>query len=150
MVLQKSPSDVPANVKLHLRYPSTYQDYALKHGAIGVLLCNYENNPARFKVGANFSLLGGSNVSIKPNGKLTPSANYMGGNIQVAGSITVDVLKELMKANGLNLEEIWKNLEKGNYTSKPLNTTASIAYGSIYSDIESYNVIGKIEGTDKN
>ena len=104
VILQKSPDNVPANVKLHLRYPSTYQDYALKHGAIGVLLCNYENNTARFKVGANLSIQGGSTVAIKPDGKLTPSANYMGGNIQVAGSITVDVLKDLMKANGLNLE----------------------------------------------
>jgi hypothetical protein len=31
VILQKSPDNVPANVKLHLRYPSTYQDYALKH-----------------------------------------------------------------------------------------------------------------------
>jgi hypothetical protein len=149
VVLQKSPDNVPANVKLHLRYPSTYQDYALKHGAVGVLLCNYENNTARFKVGANLSIQGGSNVSIKPDGKLTPSANYMGGNIQVAGSITVDVLKDLMKANGLNLEEIWKGLEKGNCVSQNLKTTASGIYESVYSDIESYNVIGKIEGTDK-
>jgi hypothetical protein len=149
VILQKSPDNVPANVKLHLRYPSTYQDYALKHGAVGVLLCNYENNTARFKVGANLSIQGGSTVAIKPDGKLTPSANYMGGNIQVAGSITVDVLKDLMKANGLNLEEIWKGLEKGNYVSQNLKTTASGIYESVYSDIESYNVIGKIEGTDK-
>lgn len=149
VVLQKSPDNVPANVKLHLRYPSTYQDYALKHGAVGVLLCNYENNTARFKVGANLSIQGGSNVSLKPDGKLTPSANYMGGNIQVAGSITVDVLKDLMKANGLNLEEIWKGLEKGNNVSQNLKTTATGTYESIYSDIESYNVIGKIEGTNK-
>jgi hypothetical protein len=149
VILQKSPDNVPANVKLHLRYPSTYQDYALKHGAVGVLLCNYENNTARIKVGANLSIQGGSTVAIKPDGKLTPSANYMGGNIQVAGSITVDVLKDLMKANGLNLEEIWKGLEKGNYVSQNLQTTASGIYESVYSDIESYNVIGKIEGTDK-
>lgn len=149
VILQKSPDNVPANVKLHLRYPSTYQDYALKHGAVGVLLCNYENNTARFKVGANLSIQGGSTVAIKPDGKLTPSANYMGGNIQVAGSITVDVLKDLMKANGLNLEEIWKGLEKGNYVSQNLKTTASGIYESVYSDIESYNVIGKIEGTHK-
>ena len=149
VILQKSPDNVPANVKLHLRYPSTYQDYALKHGAVGVLLCNYENNTARFKVGANLSIQGGSTVAIKPDGKLTPSANYMGGNIQVAGSITVDVLKDLMKANGLNLEEIWKGLEKGNYVSQNLQTTASGIYESVYSDIESYNVIGKIEGTHK-
>jgi hypothetical protein len=149
VILQKSPDNVPANVKLHLRYPSTYQDYALKHGAVGVLLCNYENNTARIKVGANLSIQGGSTVAIKPDGKLTPSANYMGGNIQVAGSITVDVLKDLMKANGLNLEEIWKGLEKGNYVSQNLKTTASGIYESVYSDIESYNVIGKIEGTDK-
>jgi hypothetical protein len=149
VILQKSPDNVPANVKLHLRYPSTYQDYALKHGAVGVLLCNYENNTARIKVGANLSIQGGSTVAIKPDGKLTPSANYMGGNIQVAGSITVDVLKDLMKANGLNLEEIWKGLEKGNYVSQNLQTTASGIYESVYSDIESYNVIGKIEGTHK-
>lgn len=149
IVLQKSPDNVPANVKLHLRYPSTYQEYALKHGAIGVLLCNYENSAARFKVGANLSIQGGSNVSMKPDGKLTPSANYQGDNIQVAGSITVDMLKDLMKANNLNLEEIWKNLEKGENVSHNLNTTANGTYVSTHSDIISYNVLGKIVGTNK-
>ncbi|MCP9769601.1 M20/M25/M40 family metallo-hydrolase [Lacihabitans sp. LS3-19] len=149
VVLQKSPDNVPANVKLHLRYPSTYQDYAMKHGAIGVLLCNYENNTARFKVGANLSIQGGNNVSIKPNGKIVPSASLQGGKIQVAGNITVDVLKDLMIANNLNLEEIWKSLEKGSFVSQNLKTMAVGAYESTYKDIESYNVIGKIEGSDK-
>jgi hypothetical protein len=149
VVLQKTPSNVPANVRLHLRYPATFQEYALKHGAIGVLLCNYENNAARFKIGANLSLQGGTTVSVKPDGKITPSASLQGGKIQVAGSITVDVLKDLMNANNLNLEEIWKKLEAGQNVSQNLNIRALGNYESINSDIISYNVIGKIEGSDK-
>ncbi len=149
VVLQKTPSNVPANVRLHLRYPATFQEYALKHGAIGVLLCNYENNAARFKIGANLSLQGGTTVSVKPDGKITPSASLQGGKIQVAGSITVDVLKEIMSANNLNLEEIWKKLEAGQNVSQNLSIRALGNYESINSDIISYNVIGKIEGSDK-
>lgn len=149
VVLQKTPTNVPANVRLHLRYPATFQEYALKHGAIGVLLCNYENNAARFKIGANLSLQSGTTVSVKPDGKITPSASLQGGKIQVAGNITVDVLKDIMNANNLNLEEIWKKLEAGQNVSQNLNIRALGNYESINSDIISYNVIGKIEGFDK-
>lgn len=149
VVLQKTPTNVPANVRLHLRYPATFQEYALKHGAIGVLLCNYENNAARFKIGANLSLQSGTTVSVKPDGKITPSASLQGGKIQVAGSITVDVFKDIMIANNLNLEEIWKKLEAGENVSQNLNIRALGNYESINSDIISYNVIGKIEGSDK-
>ncbi len=149
VVLQKTPTNVPANVRLHLRYPATFQEYALKHGAIGVLVCNYENNAARFKIGANLSLQSGTTVSVKPDGKITPSASLQGGKIQVAGNITVDVLKDIMNANNLNLEEIWKKLEAGQNVSQNLNMRALGNYESINSDIISYNVIGKIEGSDK-
>lgn len=149
VVLQKTPENVPANVRLHLRYPSTFQEYALKHGAIGVLTCNYENNAARFKVGANFSLQGGVMVSVKSNGSITPSATLQGGAIKLAGSISIDILKEIMIENGLNLEEIWKKLESGKAVSQNLNIKVNAHIESEYTDIESYNVIGKIEGTDK-
>ncbi len=149
VVLQKTPTNVPANVRLHLRYPATFQEYALKHGAIGVLVCNYENNLARFKIGANLSLQSGTTVSMKPDGKIMPSASLQGGKIQVAGSITVDVLKDLMLANNLNLEDIWKKLEAGENVSQNLNVQALGSYESINTDIISYNVIGKIQGSDK-
>jgi hypothetical protein len=149
VVLQKAPANVPANVRLHLRYPSTFQEYALRHGAIGVLICNYENTAARFKIGANLSLQGGSTVSVTSAGKVTPSASFQSGKIQAVGGITVDVLKEIMKANAVNLEEIWKKLEAGQNVSQNLNVKASGAYESVNTDIISYNVIGKIKGSDK-
>jgi hypothetical protein len=149
IVLQKSPTNVPANVRLHLRYPATFQEYALNNGAIGVLVCNYENNAARFKIGANLSLKGGTNVTVKPDGTINPSATLQGGKVQLAGGISVEILKVLLASEGINLEDTWKQLEAGKVVSKELKSKVVAQYKSTNSDIESYNVIGKIEGSDK-
>jgi Peptidase family M28 len=147
LVLQKTPDNVPANVRLHLRYPSTFQEYALKHGAIGVITCNYTSNAIQFKSAANAMLANGTTVSINSNGKAMPSASLQSGKIQIAGGISVSVLKELMQANGLDLEKIWKDVEAGKSVSQNLDTRATGSYQSTYNDIESYNVIGKITGS---
>ncbi|WP_337041848.1 M20/M25/M40 family metallo-hydrolase [Emticicia sp. 17c] len=148
IVLRKVPENVSANVKLHLQYPATLQEYAAKNGAIGVLVCNYTNNTVQFKALANNMSQNGTSVSVLPDGKRASSASVLGGKIQVAGGITVAMLKEIMQAENIVLDEVWKSLENGAYVSKSLKTTLSGHYESNFEDIQSYNVIGKVEGSD--
>jgi hypothetical protein len=148
VVLRKVPDNLPANVKLHLNYPATTQEYAIKNGAIGILTCNYISNSVQFKAQANAMTSGGQTASMKSDGKIAGSISHKGLPLQIAGAISVSSLKELMKAEGLEIDKIWQQLERGEYVSTTLKSTLKSNYSTDYQDITSYNVVGKIEGSD--
>lgn len=148
VILRKVPDNLSANVKLHLQYPATLQEFAAKNGAVGVLVCNYTSGAVQFRAITNNMSVNGIGASVLPDGKRASSASALGGKIQAAGGISVTLLKELMQAENENLDTIWQALEKGAYVSKTLKSAISGHYESNFEDIESYNVIGKIEGSD--
>ncbi|OZI09094.1 peptidase M28 [Siphonobacter sp. BAB-5385] len=148
VVLRKIPENVPANVKLHLGYPATAQTFAAKHGAIGVLVCNYTNSPILFRSSATNYSLNGINASVSKSGERVSSAAALGGKIQVAGGLSVQALQQLMQAEGIALDALWLKLERGEYVSQPLKSKISGHYESTFTNMLSYNVIGKIEGSD--
>lgn len=148
VILRKVPDNLSANVKLHLQYPATLQEFAAKNGAVGVLVCNYTSGAVQFKALTNNMSVNGIGASVLPDGKRASSASALGGKIQAAGGISVTLLKELMQAENENLDTIWQALEKGAYVSKTLKSAISGHYESKFEDTESYNVIGKIEGSD--
>lgn len=149
VVLRRTPESLPANVKLHLGYPATLQAFAAQNGAIGVLVCNYTNSVVQFKAGANSMVSNGISASVTSKGKRTSSATVLGGKIKVAGGISVAALQDLMRAENNMLDSTWQQLEKGKYVSKSLKSTISGHYESTYQDIESYNVVAKLEGTNR-
>jgi Peptidase family M28 len=149
VVLKKSPDNQPENVKRHLTYTATYQDFAAKNGAIGVLFCNYALNSVQFKTGGTSLLNNGINASIDSKGKRVSSSQVVGGKIKFFGNISVAALKELMAAESDNFDEIWKQLERGEQVSRSLKSSLSGHYESTFKDVVSYNIIGKIEGSDR-
>lgn len=148
VVLRRIPDNLPTNVKLHLGYPATLQEFAAKNGAIGVLVCNYTNSMVQFKAGANNMVANGVSASVTAAGKRTSSASVLGGKIIVAGGISVPALQDLMRVENNMLDSTWQQLEKGKYVSKALKSTISGHYESTFQDVVSYNVIGKVEGSD--
>lgn len=148
VVLRKVPDNLPANVKLHLNYPATTQEYAIKNGAIGILTCSYTSNSVQFKAQANGMITGGQTASMRADGKIAGSISHKGLPLQIAGAISVNTLKELLRAEGLEIEKIWQQLERGEYVSTPLKSSLKSNYSTDYQDIISYNVVGKIEGSD--
>lgn len=149
IILRRIPENLPANVKLHLGYPATLQAFAAKNGACGVLVCNYTNSMVQFKAGANNMVSNGVSASVTQKGKRVSSAAVLGGKIKVAGGISVPTLQDLMRAENNMLDSTWQQLEKGLYVSKNLKSTLSGHYESTFKDIESYNVIGKLQGSDR-
>jgi Zn-dependent M28 family amino/carboxypeptidase len=148
VILRRVPENLPANVKLHLQYPATLQEFAAKNGAIGVLVCNYTNSVVQFKAGANNMVSNGVSASVTAKGKRTSSAAVLGGKILVAGGISVPTLQDLMRAENNMLDSTWQQLEKGKYVSKVLKSSISGHYESTFQDVISYNVIAKAEGSD--
>ncbi len=148
VVLRKIPENLPANVKLHLGYPATLQEFAVKNGAIGILVCNYTTSMVQFKAAANNMVSNGVSASVTAPGKRASSASVLGGKIQIAGGISVPALQALMRAEKNMLDSTWQQLEKGKFVSKALKSTISGHYESKFEDIVSYNVVAKLEGSD--
>ena len=148
VVLRRVPENLPTNVKLHLQYPATLQEFAVKNGAIGVLVCNYATSMVQFKAAANNMVSNGVSASVTAKGKRASSASVLGGNIVVAGGISVPTLQGLMRAENNMLDSTWQQLEKGKYVSKALKSTISGHYESTFEDVVSYNVVAKLEGSD--
>ena len=148
VVLRKTPENLLANVKLHLGYPATLQEFAAKNGAIGILVCNYTSGMVQFKAAANSMVANGVSASVTAKGKRTSSASVLGGKIRLAGGISVPALQALMRAENNMLDSTWQQLEKGNYVSKTLKSSISGHYESKFEDIVSYNVVAKLEGSD--
>ncbi len=148
VVLRKTPENLLANVKLHLGYPATLQEFAAKNGAIGILVCNYTSGMVQFKAAANSMVANGVSASVTTKGKRTSSASVLGGKIRLAGGISVPALQALMRAENNMLDSTWQQLEKGKYVSKVLKSSISGHYESKFEDIVSYNVVAKLEGSD--
>ncbi len=148
VVLRKTPENLLANVKLHLGYPATLQEFAAKNGAIGILVCNYTSGMVQFKAAANSMVANGVSASVTAKGKRTSSASVLGGKIRLAGGISVPALQALMRAENNMLDSTWQQLEKGKYVSKALKSSISGHYESKFEDIISYNVVAKLEGSD--
>ncbi len=147
VVMRKAPENISENIKRHLTYTSSYQQFAEKNGAIGVIICNYTSNQAQFNMASKLFQEDGVEASINKNG--TINSNYMiGGKIQFMATISVLALKTIMATEAPDFSAIWKKIENGEYVSMPMKSTISVKYESTHKDIESYNVIGKIEGTD--
>lgn len=148
VVMKKVPDSLAANVKLHLNYAATTQEYAIKNGAIGILVCNYATNSVQFKGQATTMTSGGQTASMDESGKVVGSISHRGLPLQIAGAISVKMLSELLKAENLDFEKIGQRMERGENVSTELASTLQASYATRHEDIISYNLIGKIEGSD--
>ncbi len=148
VIMRKIPEKVSENVKRHLTYSSTYQEFAAKNGAVGMIICYYTLTPTQFKTGATSILNSGLSASVNAKGDRVSSSQVLGGKMQFVASVSVSILKELMQNEDSSFDSTWHQLERGEYVSKSLKSTIKIHYESKFDDIVSYNIIGKIEGSD--
>ncbi|MCP1381482.1 M20/M25/M40 family metallo-hydrolase [Runella salmonicolor] len=148
VVMKKVPDSLAANVKLHLNYAATTQEYAIKNGAIGILTCNYATSAVQFKAQSSTLISAGQTASMDNQGKVVGSISHRGLPLQIAGAISVKMLSDLLKAEGLDFEKIGQRMERGENVSTPLTSTLQSSYTTQHQDFTSYNIIGKIEGSD--
>src|SRR6202000_2300825 len=76
------------------------------------------------------------------------SRSYYSPQISVYGNFSYALFKALTGQSGKSIPAVVAQLKSGQPNSFPLTAAATISYTSTYQDIVSYNVVGKIEGTD--
>jgi len=143
VVLRGAPEQFPSTVTAYSMDLQTILRTAANHGAVGVILASA--NP---KAGVP-SLQNGVHSIMGPDGKVAVSRNYVSDQIRLLANINQPTLLHLMRQAGLDLEQTLASMKKGVPASAPLPVSIAAQYSSAHQDFDSYNVIGKINGSDR-
>jgi hypothetical protein len=141
IVMRGAPEKFPSSVMAHVMSTDNILKVAANQGAAGVFIALAGPN-ARVP-----DLSRGSYSVLGDKGEVVVSATY-NKQIQVLAAINAAVLTPLMQQAGKDLQQITDQLKAGTPGSFAIDSKVTLSYASTYQDILSYNVIGKIEGTD--
>jgi Zn-dependent M28 family amino/carboxypeptidase len=143
-VVRGAPRSFSSTVSAASQDYTMIMNNAVRHGAVGVIVA-YTNPKAtlpNFSHGA-YSVLGA-------NGKVAASRSYApGSNLKLLGNISAATLQRLLTTAATDTGRTLSALRTGKPASITLRPTASVSYSSRYQDIDSYNVVGKITGSDR-
>ena len=115
---------------------------ASNHGAVGLLL-------ASAHAGALPDLKTGTYSVLGADGKIAVSRTFAAGSRQqLYGVVSAATLQRLLQTAGLDTTQEFAAIRSGKPASRGLKTTISATTQSTYQDIESYNVVGKLVGSD--
>ncbi|UOG76868.1 M28 family peptidase [Hymenobacter tibetensis] len=142
VVAQERPKQFPDAVRLYNTDLLTIMQTAAKHGAVGVLL-------AATKATTQLVDLPKGAVSVLgPDGKVAVSRTYGGAQLRVLGSVSAATLHRLFHGSASDTARALAALRTGRPASVALQPRVLATQGSRYKDVESYNVVGKIQGGD--
>lgn len=143
VLLNGSPQglNLPSTIMAHFNNPASKFEIAAQKGAIGAIIA-----PAT--ASATISSASVTTAALNPE-KTTAYGRSVAGNLNATARIPFRTLKRLFFNSGKNLTETIANLKSGTPQSVELPLTLQVNYTSSFTDTESYNVIGKITGSDK-
>ena len=138
-----APDGLQSTVSAHFSNSGNKQTVAFEKGAIGVVIYGTQNRQA-----TNNNPTLQSNSTVNPE-KTQAFARGFVGNLAVAVNASMPLLKRLFMNSGKNMEQVLADIKKGKPSSFEFGFRLSVAYTTTHTDIESYNVIGVIPGSDK-
>lgn len=141
VVLRGVPEGFPSTVASYSMDMQTILNTAAEHGATGVLVAS-TNPKAKLP---DFSR--GMSSVMGADGGVAASRSYH-NNINLLGMLPYAILQQMLTTVGQDAQQLASTIHSGKTASTPLPFSISGTYGSSYNDIESYNVVGKIEGSD--
>lgn len=116
-----------------------------QHGAVGLLVAG---------PGAVPNLAHGTYAALGPDGRVVASRTYAGGTaggasgLRLYAAISEAVLGQFLGQSALDTSRVYPALRAGRPASAALRGTLSASYEATYQDFDSYNVVGKITGSD--
>ncbi len=115
---------------------------AINHGAVGLLL-------ASAHAGALPDLKNGTYSVLGADSKIAVSRTFApGSKQQLYGAVSAATLQRFLQTSELDTTRVFAAMRSGKPASKSLRTTISATMQSTYQDIESYNVVGMVVGSD--
>ncbi|WCT14639.1 M28 family peptidase [Mucilaginibacter jinjuensis] len=142
IITRGAPDKFSSSVSAHVMNASQILKVAAQHGAVGVIMGSADS-AARV---ANISR--GVYSIMDDKGAVSVSRTFYSKQLSLYASINYALFSSLLEQAGKNLKEILPQLKAGQPSSMLLKASAGASLTSTYQDILSYNVIGKIEGSD--
>ena len=138
-----APEGLHSTVTAHFSNNGNKLTVAFEKGAIGVITFSPQNRPS---TNTNPTLQ--SNSTVNPEKTQAFSRGFV-GNLKVALSAGIPLMKRLFMNSGKNLDQVLADIKKGKASSFDLGYSLAVSYKTNHNDIESYNVVGLIPGSDK-
>ncbi|MDN3548461.1 M28 family peptidase [Mucilaginibacter aquaedulcis] len=143
LITRGAPEKFSSSVAAHTMNTGQILKVAAEHGAVGVIMGSADSK-------AHLNNISKGVYSVLDNqGKIAVSRTYYSDQLSVFASINYKIFNLLLIGTNKPLQSIIDKLKAGQTNSFPLKVGVNISYSSTYQDITSYNVIGKIPGTDK-
>ncbi|WP_046245534.1 M28 family peptidase [Hymenobacter terrenus] len=115
---------------------------AARHGAVGLIVAATHATPLPDLKRGTYSVLGA-------DGKLAASRSFaVGSRQQLYAAVSAATLSHFLQTAALDTTQVFAAIRSGKPASAALRTTISASAQSTFQDIESYNVVGKIPGSD--
>ena len=115
---------------------------AAKHGAVGVIVASTHAAPLPDLKKGTYSVLGS-------NGKVVASRSFAVGSKQhLYAAVSAATLQRFLQTASLDTTRVFAAIRSGKPASAALKTTVNTSALCMYQDIESFNVVGKIPGSD--
>ena len=142
VVTRQPPRQFADNERQYFMDLRTVLETAARHGAAGVLL-------AAAHAGARLPEFAKGLVSaLGADGQVVVSRSYAAGPAQLVAAIGPAALQQLFAGAAQDTGQVMSALRAGRPASQALAGRLSAHYRSRYQDVDSYNVVGKITGSD--
>jgi len=142
VITRQAPRQFADNERQYFADLRTVLETAARHGAVGVLLAaaHADARLPEFPKGVVSALA--------PDGQVAVSRSYAAGSAQLVGSISPATLRQLFAGAARDTGQVLSALRGGKAASLPLPGRLSARYASRYQDVDSYNVVGRLTGSD--
>ncbi|WP_092771305.1 M28 family peptidase [Hymenobacter actinosclerus] len=144
VVLRGAPPAFPSTVAAASQDQTQIVRTAAAHGAVGVLFATLRpalGGPAR--LASSTSVLGA-------DGKVAAARGFVSGpgGVALTGTLSAAGLQTLLRAAASDTAQIMRRLRASQPAPVLLPGTLAAQWESTYQDFDSYNVVGKITGSD--
>ncbi len=143
LIFRGAPKSFPSSVASHSMDMVTLQKNAAAHGAVAVLFASSDSTRRMM------SNLNRPSYSVLDNqGKVAVSGSFYSTQIKLVANLNYAVSKQLLQGGGKEIDAAVAALKNGTVQSADLGFTLKGKYTSTWQDVNSFNVVGKVTGSD--
>jgi hypothetical protein len=142
VLTRQAPKQFADNERQYFADLRTVLETAARHGAVGVLLAAAHADAKLLEFPK------GMVSALTPEGQVGVSRSYAPGSAQLVGNISPATLQQLFAGASRDTGQVFSALRGGQAAPLALPGRLSVRYRSRYQDVDSYNVVGKITGSD--
>ncbi|MCA8829292.1 M28 family peptidase [Hymenobacter pini] len=145
VIVRGAPRQFPSTVAAASQDQMLQVQTAAQHGAVGVLFAS--SRPAATSSAATQPLSATSVLG--PDGRVAAARTFISGSgVELTGTLSAAGLQALLLNAATDTGRVLSRLRQGQPAPVALRGTLAASWQSAYQDVDSYNVVGTIPGSD--